>query len=290
MPNQFDNSRTVKILIGLLSFAFLVGVAEYEAWDLKDLLWGLWISSLSIGYLFLLVAILSQLQSSSKQQAAGAVGMGVFLLIPITAIGGFSKVLLVYVLLLAFAGFSLWRIVRGAQAWVWFLAAQTPMILFMLGFFTLHFVGFHFIHSIFLNGMFPLFPESPFGKTPDEMMIYFGKILEISLFDYWTFVVLSAVSRGDLFLRAARGESKRSETSEEPSREDQQMRQAGLFLVMPYFQVVRMHLTIMVLAVLGALTEGTAFGAQFLLYLVLAFYFLPVRELGKSKGARAKSI
>jgi hypothetical protein len=130
-----------------------------------------------------------------------------------------------------------------------------PASAFLLGFFTFHFGMFHFVHSIFLNGFFPLIPESPFEKTLDETGIYFVNIIEVALSRFWPFILLSAVSRLALYLKAFQGKG-----------------MEGMFI--PYKNVVRMHITIFVVAFLSMAGIG-----NYALYFIFVIYFLPLGSL-----------
>jgi hypothetical protein len=54
MRNSTSSSSTFGLSVDLLAFLGVLAMAVYSQWNAKDLLWGLWISSLSIGYLTLM--------------------------------------------------------------------------------------------------------------------------------------------------------------------------------------------------------------------------------------------
>jgi len=107
-----SGQRPIAILLDLLAFAAGLGMAWAFGWQAKDLVWGLWLSSLVVGYTTIVVGI----------------GRGVF---------------------------------RGLRS-PWepgdFLGFMLSLFLggFLLTFFTIHFGGFHFVHSVFLNLFFPI--------------------------------------------------------------------------------------------------------------------------------------
>ena len=97
-------------LAGGLALAWLL------QWQVRDLVWSLWLSSLVVGYAMIVWKIFGPLLVLGRQIRAQDSGAG-----------------------LAAAGLGL------------YLAGG----LFMLAFFTFHFGMFHFVHSIFLNAFFP---------------------------------------------------------------------------------------------------------------------------------------
>jgi hypothetical protein len=58
MKNAVSSYR---LSVEALSFFGVLAMAIYSQWSAKDLLWGLWISSLSIGYLTLLAGFLGHI-------------------------------------------------------------------------------------------------------------------------------------------------------------------------------------------------------------------------------------
>jgi L-asparagine transporter-like permease len=130
-----------------------------------------------------------------------------------------------------------------------------PSALFLLGFFSFHFIFFHFVHSIFLNGFFPLLTESPFGKSIEGTFGYFFDIIRLALPRYWIFILLSGLSRLNLYSQAFAS------------------RGAGSMFI-PYKNVIRMHITIFVLAFISF--SGIS---NYTLYFVFIIYFLPLGDL-----------
>jgi hypothetical protein len=141
------------------------------------------------------------------------------------------------------------------QSFISRMFVNLPAVLFMLGFFSFHFIFFHFVHSIFLNGFFPILDEAPFDKTIEETLFYFIDLIKISTSRFWMFIVLSAVSRLSLYLKAFNSGG-----------------MASMFL--PYKNVVRMHFTIFIVAFLSMANVQ-----NYALYLIFILYFLPLRSL-----------
>jgi hypothetical protein len=216
----------------IVSFAATVSVAAWQGWAAKDIIWGLWISSLIIGYSFIVAMIVSSYLRGSPPmrrnlRASGSARVGP-----------------------AFERTPLGR------------ALLAPMTLFMLGFFTLHFGGFHFVHGLFLNGFFPLVEWNPFGESPDGVFGGFMLIIGTALAEYWPFVLFSAFSRFGDYREALAAEG-------EPN------------MFRPYLNVVRMHLLIFVFAGLHA-----AGLESYAVYPVLLFYFFPVGSILKAIAPR----
>ena len=266
--------------IDLTIFVLVVILAVYHEWTAKDLLWSLWISSLSIGYFTLCAGFAGNLakghvvdhvpakeDGTTKKNPPGVV-LAVFFLIPVIGFFGFSKITVIYAVfalisvVAAFYKFKLEQ--KGEKAGLLLnLVINFPPSIFILVFFTVHFGGFHFIHSIFLNGFYPLIEESPFGKTPDQTFIMFAKIIEYSFKHYWMFILASAGSSFASISSAFRGEG-------------------GNFMFEPYKNVIKMHIMIFVIAFAGA-----AGLHNFILYAVLFLYFFPVASFFKKKKEEA---
>src|SRR5689334_14356457 len=63
--------------------------------------------------------------------------------------------------------------------------------LFLLAFFTVHYGGFHFGHSVFLNFFFPLLP----GPAGEPGLALYGHVFR----EYWPFVLVAAVAERRAF-------------------------------------------------------------------------------------------
>lgn len=99
------------------ALAFAGGLVGCLKWQVRDLVWSLWLSSLLVGYAMIVWRIFSPLLVVERQVTAGGASI-----LARSALGG------AYVL--------------GG--------------LFLLAFFTFHFGMFHFVHSAFLKLFFPL--------------------------------------------------------------------------------------------------------------------------------------
>jgi L-asparagine transporter-like permease len=267
------------IFLELFLFFLAVGLAVYEKWTARDLVWSLWISSLVLGYSYILTSILGvflrgdpfMLEESEEKGnrrsflETQAIAMNIFLLFPLFGIFRFSivtKMALPFVLLslLLSIGAILKRTGKGeffpdSDNTIVRIFILLPSVIFMLGFFSIHFLGFHFIHSIFLNGFFPLIKDSPFGKTPQDVFFLFKSLVIKATYSYWPFIVVSALSRLKTYLAAFN-------------------RRGADSMFYPYANVIRMHVMIFIFAFMWM-----AQLKSFILYIVLVFYFFPLGSL-----------
>ena len=109
------------LAIDLLLFAGTVAVAAWQKWQTTDLLWGLWASSLLVGYSFILTVSISMAFRKDGDQTGEA-----------TQISGD-------------------RATSPGPRHGAFNPAMLPQVVFLVIFFTIHFGGFHFGHSIFMS-------------------------------------------------------------------------------------------------------------------------------------------
>jgi hypothetical protein len=267
----------------LLSFAATVSIAAWQGWAAKDIIWGLWISSLMIGYSFLVTMILSSYIRGSvpmnnnmrgkniadpvKAKKYSPVVMNIAIVIAAFMFLGPKSGTAWLVLLICTLFSALNIIVSGdgktgsrsvGSIFLQRFAALTPSVLFMLAFFTVHFGGFHFVHGLFLNGFFPLLEWNPFGESPGGVFSGFNMIIGKAFAEYWPFVLFSAISRFGDYRKAF-------ESDKEPN------------MFLPYLNVVRMHLLIFIFAGLHA-----AGLENYAVYPVLIFYFFPVGSIIKT--------
>ncbi|MEW6086800.1 MAG: hypothetical protein AB1498_00600 [bacterium] len=205
------------ILLDIILFFATIVLAWFEKWAVKDILWSLWISSLILGYSYIITSIISALLRGSpaffynEEKSARlplefqTILMNIFVLFAVFMFFRWS-LLFKMMLIIGLPGFilAIGVILRDIKKWDFIpdtnnlpvrIIMLLPISLFLLGFFTLHFLGFHFVHSIFLNGFFPLVQDNPFGKTPKGTMVLFGDLTVLSIKNYWPFIVLSALSR-----------------------------------------------------------------------------------------------
>jgi hypothetical protein len=209
--------RPIAILLDLLAFAAGLGMAWAFGWQARDLVWGLWLSSLVVGFTTIVVGI----------------GRGVFhgsrsLRTPGDLLG--------FVISLVLGGF-------------------------LLTFFTIHFGGFHLVHSMFLNLFFPIVDAT---DLPDA-----GLYAEVFR-RYWPFLAAAFLAERAVLRTAWTAPL--------------EFRQGGGQNVMtaPYRNVVRMHLLIFFFAFASAMGLDS-FGVY---AVVFAVYFFPWRTiLGRREPA-----
>lgn len=135
------------------------------------------------------------------------------------------------------------------------------MVIFYLGFFSIHFGVFHLAHGAFLNHFFPL--------VQDNSIKDFFKTFEIlilkSFTNYWPFILFSAFSRAQDYFKAFRSTG---------------MPNMG----MPYGNVMRMHLLIFVFAGLHIIELQS-----YAIYPVLILYFFPIVSILKVFSKKKKN-
>lgn len=264
------------VILGLVMFFVNLIWAVSQQWSVTDLLWSLWISSLLVGYSYILVSILATLVGTDARIFGGekgsrmdTFGPGVvfnfFIFVMVLTSAGFSLITLIMFLVLILSivmalsketkqklglGF-----IPDFPPFISRLVFMVPMSLFFLGFFTVHFVGFHLAHSMLLNEFFPLVDSSLFDEGYDGFIGYIKNILQVSISRYWVFIGFSVFSRWQAYASAFH-------TS------------FGSSTFMPYKNVIRMHFTIFLIAALNA-----ANASQYLLYAVFIIYFLPAADL-----------
>lgn len=126
--------------------------------------------------------------------------------------------------------------------------------LFLLGFFTVHYGGFHLGHSVFLNMFFPLNgAERGHGDFPSPLL--YAQVLV----NYGWFLPVAFLAERQIF-RPKEGESFNP--------------------MAPYKNVVRMHLLIFFFA----FTSMAGFESFFTYVVVYAVYFFPWRLLARKKS------
>lgn len=144
-----------------LAFAVGLGAAWWAGWSSADLVWSLWLSSLVVGYATIVWIV---------GQRAGAMA--------------------------AIA----WGTRTDPLSSPWVVAAFFGVILFFaaftLGFFTVHFGGFHYVHSQLLLNFFPLDAPGAASANWADRATY----LEV-LRRYWIFLPSAFLSHRAAFLR-----------------------------------------------------------------------------------------
>jgi hypothetical protein len=225
----------------LIAFALGLGVAWAMGWTTTDLVWSLWLSSLVVGYAMIVWSIIQ----------------------PAVELGG-----------LAWRGRaaveqSLATMKLGPLA----LGATVVIAggLLVLAFFTLHFGGFHYIHSQFLISFFPIDGEHRTATLP----VY----LEVARRYWWALPSAFLAERGLFMQRTFNTPSAPPDVSVTAEaiarRKAANLHKAPPRIAAPYVRVMRMHVLIILLGgVHAARLDGFAVYA-----FVYALYFFPWRLL-----------
>lgn len=220
-----------------LAFALGLGLAWWNAWKTTDLVWSLWLSSLCVGYAIIVVTIfrpVAQIVAGSAKAVR-------------TATKG--------------------QVAGAAAVDVFVLGGG----LFMLAFFTVHFGGFHFVHSVFLNSFFPVIEQPVRG-------FQMGPVYAEVFRRYWPFVIVAAVAERTAFRTPPEGPPDTAVTPEAIARRKALADDSGLMA--PYKNVMRMHLLIFFFAF-----AHFAHFENFAVYAVVYFaYFFPWRLLQRTKA------
>lgn len=231
VPANASASRWRQAWPDALAFAAGLGVAWWAHWETTDLVWSLWLSSLVVGY----ATIVWTISAPAREFAVNAAGerepgtLGPRLLTGGLMLGG------------------------G---------------LFLLAFFTVHFGMFHFVHSVFLNSFFPIFP----GRTSHDLGPGLATYAEV-VRRYWIFLPMAFLAERAAFAKPAPDDG--AVTAAAIARRKARSAAGGGAMMAPYKNVVRMHLLIFFFA-------GASFAHldSFLVYAVVyAVYFFPWRLL-----------
>jgi len=175
-----------------------------------------------------------------------------------------SSLVVGYAILVVSIGRSAWRAAAKLERYGTPLALGVPFLgaAFLLAFFTVHFGGFHFVHSVFLNLFFPVLDPEEF---PDASLYL------VVARQYWPFLVATLLAERGALLDAWNA--------------DIDPRTAGRrdVLSAPYRNVVRMHLLIFFFFFASALGLDA-----FAVYaVVFAAYFFPWRSFFRRGAAPA---
>ncbi|HUL53195.1 MAG TPA: DUF6498-containing protein [Opitutaceae bacterium] len=117
------------------AFAFGGGLALawWFQWQVRDLVWSLWLSSLLVGYAMIVWRIFGPVLTASRAAATGGTSVAASVApVGLYLLGG----------------------------------------LFLLAFFTVHFGMFHFVHSVFLNLFFPVLPTPTRGFATASLYLH----------------------------------------------------------------------------------------------------------------------
>jgi hypothetical protein len=235
------------ILPDVAAFAVGLMVARMLGWSTTDLVWSLWLSSLTLGYLSILLAI----------------GKGFYLGSAVVFSDGFPSE-------------------SRAKA----VLAGSLVGLFVLSFFSVHFCAFHAVHAGFLSSFFPPngVPKRVFSSVSFNPIHLLGNAFAYLMPKYGFFLVPIIISeRRALFgsLGALVGARQQFGSDQYLTR---LVKASGAsthdLFSRPYVNVVRMHVLIFFFAICHALKVDS-----FAVYVVVyAVYFFPWSVFRRSDG------
>jgi hypothetical protein len=211
-----------------LAFAVGLAVAWWGGWSAGDLVWSLWLSSLVVGY----ATIVWTIGRPAWTLARGA-----------------------------------WRATNDLSSSPRNVAILFALIAlgagFMLAFFTVHFGGFHYVHSSILLSFFPIDAPGALRHDWPSTAIY------VEIFRrYWVFLPAAFLSHRAAFMREPlQLDGKPSLQSFAAGRKPRD------FFAEPYRNVIRMH-GLIFFFFLAHFTGLESFGVYAVIY---ALYFFPWR-------------
>jgi hypothetical protein len=226
-----------------VAFALGLAVARWSGWNAGDLVWSLWLSSLVVGYTTIVWMIgqptVTLARVAWKDRALGASQPG--------SVATFLSVL-------------------GIGA------------LFLLAFFTIHFGGFHYVHSQFLMMFFPISVGGVGHATRAGMSTY----VEVAR-RYWVFLPSAFLAHRAAFFRKTLSFDRDFSLASFGGGN-----KFGSLISEPYRNVVRMHMLIFFFV----FTRFFAGLDNFAVYAVVyAVYFFPWRLVRRpATGATVVSL
>ncbi len=284
-----------ELTLDLIAFIGTVVAAYIQDWKAADVVWAAWIASLLIGLSFFLLlagkSIIDKAHAKPSEpeeeedpagdesdeteekpeEGGGGSGPGCF---------GCATAFFFGILgLLGGAGLSRYvfgslgclglisGLVYAVSSRRWFgLDPERPGIraingipegLFTFGFFMGHFGGFHFGHAVFLGFLVPATIEvSVIADSVIGLRAYLSTFLGMLIVTYWPYIASVAIKNFGVYRQALKDSSE------------------GDAMILPYRNVIRIHLMIFVLAPLAMAELG------FLVtVVVLFFFFFPIERL-----------
>jgi len=238
------------IVPDLIGCALALAMAWTFDWHTGDLIWSMWLASLVIGYSLILWNLFGPRSIFLEQLALNRTG----------------------------------ELRQPDQSTAVTIGALLFGRLFLLAFFTIHFGGFHWGHSIFVNGFYPI------GASDGE----FGSP---TLTDYWTvvktygwFLPLAFLAQRDLFglsrATTVGMQQSRAPNASSGSRQATGRARAGAMdMGVAYKGVVKLHLLIFFLVAADAIDLP-----EFLTYTVVYLvFFFPWKQVFGKQAAGAPS-
>lgn len=230
----------------LFFFALSLFVAYYYGWSNTDLIWSFWVTSLVVGYATILrsvfvpvMDVINRSENSSHSKSIRSIIEG------LKKSDKIKKPVIVIIILIVIIG-----------------------ALFNLAFFSVHFLGFHFGHAVFMQSLFP-HPEIAVLKKTVGLETYFDllKYLQPLLLCYWPIIVQKLIYDFPNLGRFLNFKGLSSDSDES--------RQMGFFQA--YINVVKIHILIFILVGLNAIHTD-----QYLTYVIIfSIFFFPFSSFKK---------
>lgn len=239
MTEKLNDERWTSAWPDLLAFAGWLGIAWWGRWQAGDLVWSLWLSSLVVGYSMILWAMIRPVVDF-----AGAVAQDRTMSFSLNG-NDLPKLLL-------FGGIALFA------------------ALFILAFFTIHFGGFHYVHSQLLAMFFPI-DIGGTGRTNASGWSMYAEVAR----RYWIFLPSAFLAERAVFMRREPPAEIRPSVTAEAIAERKKrnlLRKPGLMME-PYRNVMLMHALIFFFA-LAHFAKLENFAVYAVVY---AVYFFPWR-------------
>lgn len=216
-----------------LTFVALIAIDYSLSWTTSDLVWSFWLSSITVGYLVIVTSAL--------------------------------KIPLSLNALLSHKDAVQTQNITKKQV----LIGSVFISIFLIGFFSVHFLGFHIGHSSFLKSAFPLegFSARSSGLIDLNYLLALFKVL-IPL--YWPMVLVSLFNKRELLLPAR------------PEKDMQKLFKS--FGLGPYQNVIKIHFLIFIL--FGLKEAGIDKMITHLVVLLIFSINFPMPRIGKKRSAK----
>ena len=232
----------------LAAFLSVLGLAWWTQARAADLVWSLWLSSLVVGYTIIIWGLFRPVleMGAAVRRARALAGRGR----------------------------------RDPVPGVLYLVVLIPTVgaLFGLAFFTVHFVGFHYVHAGLLNFFFPLGGDYDGSRTREGVALF-----REALRRYWPYLPAALLSHRAAFSwRPATREVLPFDVTPKAIAARKAASAARSVMMLPYQNVLRMHALIFFFAFahFAGLDNFAVFAV------VYGVYFFPWRLVSSSKAAQ----
>ena len=253
-----------------LAFAVWLAVAWYAKWTATDLVWSLWLSSFVVGYSLILwtifrpgVEIVRGLWKMRNDESPP-----LRMSLSVKSVGRAES---------PSTADSATRI-SSPMSVVAMGAVMLVGGLFLLAFFTIHFGGFHYVHSQFLIEFFPLHPGEGLRHGLADRSTY----LEVFR-RYWKFLPMAFVAERAAFMKkgfAATPDDLSVTAAAIAARKLANAKKPASGFAEPYRNVMRMHFLIFFFA-FAHFAKVENFGVYAVVYTV---YFFPWRLVRRNRA------